>query len=55
MYDTQTIKAVIQTEGDISGNIVIENNVLGYNELLPIMVLFRFWIKMLNTLFYIIL
>ena len=34
MYETQAIKAVIQTEGDISGNFCIENNFLHYNELL---------------------
>ena len=35
MYETQTIKAVIQTEGSISGNIFIENNdLLHYNRLL---------------------
>ena len=35
MYETQTIKVVIQTEGNISGNIFIENNdLLHYNRLL---------------------
>ena len=49
MYDTQTIKAAIQTEGDISGNIVIDNNLLDYNELLQYsakkktIIFFRSW------------
>lgn len=34
MYETQAIKAVIQTEGDISRNFFIENNFLHYSELL---------------------